>query len=77
MAQAGAPQAGEAVKDLAAVVAGVVGPLATGDEAGIGLEFAVAGVGHPVRRQPGGVGAGGVLQALAVGQVHGVLLGVG
>ncbi|MNS98125.1 hypothetical protein D3C72_1324820 [compost metagenome] len=59
VAQARAPQARQAVEDLAAVVVGEVGALGLHDDPRIGLEVAVAGVGHPVRLEPGGVGARG------------------
>ena len=48
MAQAAAPQAGEAVKNLASIGIGVVRALGGGDDARPGLEVAVAGKRHPV-----------------------------
>jgi hypothetical protein len=70
MAQAAAPQAREAVEDLAPV-----GVTVAGHQPGVRLEVAVAGEGHPVRGQPVGVRArGGGVQALCIGHVHGGLV---
>ncbi|MPM82164.1 hypothetical protein SDC9_129225 [bioreactor metagenome] len=59
VAQARAPQAREAVKNLAALVVTQIGAFGTDDHARIGLEVAVARERHPVRFQPGGIDACG------------------
>ena len=71
MAQATGPQAREAVKNLPPVRVSVVTAFGPNNHARVGLEVAVAGVGHPVRVQPGGVGARGGVQFQGVAQVHG------
>ena len=78
VAQARAPQARQAVKNGLAVHVGEIRALGAGHQPGLGLELAVAGVGHPVRVQPSGVGASGVGrvgggQVGVVVQVHGGL----
>ena len=58
VAQARTPQAREAVKNLLAVDVGEIRAFGAGHDARIRLELAVAGIGHPVRFQPGRIGAG-------------------
>ena len=55
--QARTPQARETVKNLLAVDVGIRA-FGAGHDARIRLELAVAGIGHPVRFQPGRIGAG-------------------
>ncbi|MNT32505.1 hypothetical protein D3C72_1683910 [compost metagenome] len=77
MANARTPQARQSVKNLAAFTIGVVGTLAAHDHARLGLEVAVAGERHPVRLQPGGVGAqrGACGLFVDLHKAHGFLLG--
>ena len=71
MAQAAAPQTGQAVEHLAAIGGRVIRALTAHDQARVLLELAVAREGHPVGGQPVGVGAGGgLLQLLGIAEVH-------
>ena len=57
MTQPGTPQARQAIKNTATIGIGVIRTIGLHHQPGVSLEFSIAGVRHPVRLQPIGVGS--------------------